>query len=142
MRWYDANVRSVTLLDQIQSKAIDGDVVKALRLCLSLGGRSGSSDLRDWASRELNRYRDSALPDYRRIYAAIQIDVRTYNAIITGQTISTLQLPDFARDHLSEEVELRQSLPGLVDLVNEAKRKGEPIRLGTGIDRSGHLPRR
>ena len=127
---YNPNMRSAKLLDEIEREAIDGDIVKALRLCLSLGGKAGSAELRDWASRELSGYRGEDIPDYRRIYAPLQIDGMTFNAIVKGQTISTLQLPDFARDGLSEEVPLRRSLPGLVDLVTEAKKRGEPIRLG------------
>lgn len=123
-------MRSIKLLDEIEREAIDGDISKALRLCLSLGGKTGSTELRDWASRELSGYRGEGLPDYRRVYAPLQIDGATFNAMVKGQTISRYQLPDFAREALSEEVELRQSLPGLVDLVTEAKRRGEPVRLG------------
>jgi hypothetical protein len=123
-------MRSTKLLDEVEREAINGDISKALLLCLSLGGKTGSTELRDWASRELNGYRGEGLPDYRRICAPLQIDGATFNAIVKGQTISRYQLPDFAQDALSEEVELRHSLPGLVDLVTEAKRRGEPIRLG------------
>ncbi len=123
-------MRSGKLLDEIEKEAIDGDLVKALRLCLSLGGKAGSAELRDWASRELRGYRGEDIPAYRRISAPLQIDSITVNAIVRGQTISSLQLPGFVRDELSEEVPLRHSLPGLVDLVTEAKKRGEPIRLG------------
>ena len=64
-----------TLLDQIESEAMDGDVVKALRLCIKLGGHSGSADLRQWAERELNGYdSEDELPDYRRINAPLCYD--------------------------------------------------------------------
>ena len=38
-------------------------------------------------------------------------------------------MPDFVGDTISENVEFRQSLPGLVDLVTQAKKKDEPVRL-------------
>ena len=104
-------------------------ISKALRLCLSLGGKTGSTDLRGWASLELNGYRGQDVPEYRRIVALLQVDGMTMSHHVKGQTISTYDLPDFVGDTISENVEFRQSLPGLVDLVTQAKKKDEPVRL-------------
>ena len=42
-----------SILDQIESEALNGEVVKALRLCKTLGGKSSSAEIREWASLEL-----------------------------------------------------------------------------------------
>lgn len=122
-------MRSTRLLDEIEREAIDGDINKALRLCLSLGGKAGSTELRDWASGELNGYSNESIPEYRRIYAPLQVDGTTIRALVKHQTISPSQLPDFARDEVTEELELRQSLPGLVELIAAAKQSDESVRL-------------
>ena len=122
-------MRSTNLLGKIEEQAIDGDISKALRLCLSLGGKTGSTDLRGWASLELNGYRGQDVPEYRRIVAPLQVDGMTMSHHVKGHTISTYDLPDFVGDTISENVEFRQSLPGLVDLVTQAKKKDEPVRL-------------
>ena len=36
-----------SLMDRIESEALSGDVVKALRLCLTLGEHSHNAELRD-----------------------------------------------------------------------------------------------
>jgi hypothetical protein len=41
-------------LDRIDAEAIDGDLKKALRICLQLGGVIGSERLREWATWELD----------------------------------------------------------------------------------------
>ena len=88
-------MRSTNLLGKIEEQAIDGDISKALRLCLSLGGKTGSTDLSGWASLELNGYRGQDVPEYRRIVAPLQVDGMTMSHHVKGQTISTYDLPDF-----------------------------------------------
>ena len=119
-----------SLLDKIESEALDGDVVKALRLCITLGGRSDSAELRDWAARELRGYGgDDELPDYRRIRAPLCIDHSSMTSIITGQHISVLELPEFVRERIPREVALPHSIPELLDAANSADRTGDPLRL-------------
>ena len=119
-----------SLLDKIESEALAGDVVKALRLCITLGGHSGSAELRDWAVRELRGYgADDELPDYRHIRAPICVDGLTPTAMFTGRSMSVLQLPDFAQGSISERLELRHSIPELLDMASSAEQKGESIRL-------------
>jgi hypothetical protein len=87
-------------------------VADALRLCITLGGISGSTELRDWASRELKGYQQEApVPDYRRVPASIHIDGLRGNAFtgtlaIRGQRISPDELPDFVRKDVEEELHL------------------------------------
>ena len=119
-----------SLLDQIESEALDGDVVKALRMCITLGGRSDSAELREWAARELRGYGpDDELPHYRHIRAPLCIDHASMTSIVKGQHISVLELPEFAREHISEEIELPHSIPELLDAANSADRTGESLRL-------------
>lgn len=119
-----------SLLDRIESEALDGDVVKALRLCITLGGRSDSAELRDWALRELHGYgADCELPDYRRIGAPLCIDTISPTGIAKGLSISTFQLPEFVRNDITEELELRHPIPDLLDMVRAAERDGESVRL-------------
>ena len=119
-----------SLLDRIESEALGGHVVKALRLCITLGGRSASVELREWAARELRGYgRDDELLDYRRIGAPLCVDGFTRDAMFTGRTISVLELPDFAQADLSEELELRYSIPELQEMARAAEQKGESVRL-------------
>lgn len=114
-----------SLLDQINREAIDGDLSRALRLCLQLGGETGSEALRDWASQELTGYKgQEELPDYRTVYAPLQINVFKPGMHIQGQTISAISLPDFARDAVTEQVPLTHSAPTLVELEKDARKEG------------------
>lgn len=124
-------MRSANLLNRIETEAMEGDVVKALRLCLSLGGRTSSSTLRDWASQELDGYRGGEIPPYRIITAPLAIDGRTINSIVSGQPISSIALPEFARDVISEQLPLAMSLPGLAELVADALKSESSVRLGS-----------
>lgn len=114
-----------SLLRTINDEAIDGDLSRALRLCLQLGGETGSDKLREWASLELNGYKgQDELPDYRTVYAPLQIDGFKMGGHVTQQTISAINLPDFARDVISEEVLLVHSAPALIEMEKDARRDG------------------
>ncbi|MXY10810.1 MAG: hypothetical protein F4Z00_12810 [Acidimicrobiaceae bacterium] len=119
-----------SLLDKIESEALGGDVVKALRLCISLGGHSASAELREWATRELRGYGgDDELPDYRRIQAPLCVDTISPTGIAKGLSISTFQLPEFVREDITEELDLTHSVPELLGMVRTAEREGESVRL-------------
>ena len=55
------------LLTQIERDALDEGVPLAatLRKCIALGAQARNADLRDWASQELDGYRDGGIPEYR-----------------------------------------------------------------------------
>jgi hypothetical protein len=113
---------------EIERDALDDDVpmATALRKCIVLGGKSGSEALRDWASRELQGYHgEDELPDYRVIAAPIVIDGMTATHQIEGQQIAPSALPDFVREHVREEVELRDGVGAIQALVDK-----DEIRLG------------
>ncbi|MDF2146765.1 hypothetical protein [Knoellia sp. p5-6-4] len=113
------------LLAQIENGALDSSVPLAdtLRKCVALGGRAGSTELRDWARRELDGYGpDDELPEYRTVGAMIAIDGATMHAIITGQQIAHSSLPEFAQEAIKEEVDLRFGVAQLEDMVNNSRK--------------------
>lgn len=114
------------LLDQIERDVLDesASVAAALRKCVVLGGRSGSVPLSDWATRELEGYHGSnELPDYRRLAAPIQLDGITGNMFVTGQAVAPSALPDFVRDVVKEQVELRDGIGQIEQLASMAEIK-------------------
>lgn len=96
------------LLSQIEREILaDKPLDSILRKLILLGGRAGSSELRDWAAKELRGYRnDEDLPAYRKVPAVIQIDGAVPGGHIQHQSISTMDLPDFAQDEIDEIVPL------------------------------------
>ena len=127
-------VRSESLLDQIERDVLNesASVAGALRKCLALGGQSGSQELRDWATVELQGYKDlevTPLPDYRVVPAPLMIDGFSANAHVKGQTISPSVLPDFVRDDIKSEVEFRGGIGELEALIAQGEREGI-VRIG------------
>jgi hypothetical protein len=117
-------------LARIEKEALSGDIVQALRLCATLGRSSSSSALRKWASLELAGYGpEDDLPEYRRINAPLCIDGQTLTHRFVGQEISSFNLPDFARDTITSEVNLPYSIPQLQDMARSARQKNQPITL-------------
>jgi len=101
------------LLREIESGALDhatsiGDL---LRKVVALGGRAGSTELRDWARRELQGYElTDDLPEYRKVAAPLQIDGINPAWSVRRQTISQMELPEFARGVITNDLQLRQSI--------------------------------
>jgi hypothetical protein len=131
----DANVRTRerTLLDQIQTGALDSSVPLAdtLRKVVALGGETGSEELRGWASRELRGYggSDVELPEYRRPAAPLKVDAFKFNAQITGQSISPRQLPDFVAEKLGEEVPLSAGIGEIEAMLKRAREGDGSVKL-------------
>lgn len=119
-----------TLLTEIERDLLDGrPVADVLRKLIVLGGRAGSSELRDWASRELRGYEDlPSLPEYRQIPAPIQMDAIVGNAVIKGQTISPSGLPEVAREHITNKVPFFKGI-GEIEAMAEVGRSGTPLHL-------------
>ena len=115
------------LLTQIERDALDEGVPLAatLRKCIALGAQARNADLRDWASQELDGYRDGGIPEYRTIYVPLLIDALTFTHQIRGQQISATDLPDFAQDVISEELRLGQSVGDLDALARNARNAGK-----------------
>lgn len=121
-----------SLVEQIEQDALDGDasLAGALRKCVALGGRAGSAELRSWATRELQGYDGEDVPDYRTVAAPIVLDGFSGNRHVTGEQVGLIDLPDFVRDKVSEEITLRQGVRELEELVRSAGANGTTIRLG------------
>jgi hypothetical protein len=118
-----------SLISQIESDALDErvSVATALRKCIVLGGKSGSEQLRDWATRELQGYHGRGdLPDYRIIAAPLMVDGIAGNYQVKGQQFPPSGLPEFAREHISEKVELRDGVGSIEALGQQADIKLQP----------------
>jgi len=129
--------REITLLAQIEKDVLNDNVplATALRKCIVLGGKSGSERLRDWATRELQGYfGQEDLPDYRVIGAPLQLDGFSGNYRITGEQLPPSVLPDFAQEHISEEVQLRDGVGALEALGQREEIKLMP-KLGADLVR-------
>ena len=113
------------LLNQIESEAMDGDVVKALRLCIKLGGHSGSDTLREWASRELNGHDSvSELPDYRLVDAALYMDYLSPR-MKGSLPVPVSALPEWVQEAALGELPLRQSIPVILSMA----RQSDPVKM-------------
>ncbi|WP_148043426.1 hypothetical protein [Flexivirga caeni] len=110
-----------SLVVEVERDLLDGKpLADLLRKCIILGTRSGSAELRDWASKELRGYdSDDELPTYRTVSAAIQMDAVTANTRITGQTLGENQLPDFVREEgIGNTVHLRSGIDQLASMAS------------------------
>jgi hypothetical protein len=118
------------LLDDIENEVLsDAPLATVLRKAIVLGGRAGSPTLRDWATKELRGYQNADdVPEYRRINASIHVDaVADYNQI-TGQRIGVHQLPEAAREVMTESVRFYQGVGELESVLASAK--DNEIRMG------------
>jgi hypothetical protein len=129
MRWQNMPVGRTDqpLLAQIGRDALDDRVPLAttLRKCIALGAQARNDELRDWASKELDGYRDGGVPSYRTIHVPLMIDGLTFTHAVRGQQISTMDLPDFAQDVITEELPLAQGVGDLQALVRNARAAGK-----------------
>jgi AbiTii-like protein len=121
--------RDRTLIAQIEKDALGDSVplASALRKCVVLGGKSGSEELRDWATRELNGYPDlKDLPEYRKVAAPLRLDGIAGNYKVTGEELPPMALPDFARETISNEVPLNGGVAELDELSRMPEVKLSP----------------
>lgn len=124
--------RDSSLLADIEKAALDEghSVAGALRKCVALGGKAGSTELRDWATKELRGYGDEdELPEYRIVAAPIHIDGATLAGSITGQPIAPSSLPDFVQEKIKEEFQFHNGIGELEELVRSSEKSGEPVKL-------------
>ena len=123
--------RDESLLAEIERDVLaGGPVADALRKCVVLGGRSGSTELRDWATKELRGYEsEDTVPAYRTVGAPIFADALTGNAIVRGQRISPSMLPDFAQEHLQEAYTFMIGIGEIEALAEQARAGGGQAKL-------------
>lgn len=126
-------MRADTLIDQIEQEALDAtaSLADALRKCMILGGKAGSEQLRDWATRELEGYFGDGdkLPKYRVVGAQIQIDAATSQGLIQQQPFPPSSLPDFVRENVSEQYELRDGVGSIEALIAGAEARNESVKI-------------
>lgn len=110
-----------SLLDQIEAGALDGQraLADVLRMCVALGGRAGSADLRDWARRELDGYGHGKveLPPYRIVRAAIRIDGADLTKMVRGRQLSLGQIPEFAHEAITDQAPIPYGVAELEKLA-------------------------
>lgn len=129
------------LLAQIERGAHDSgaDLAALLRRCISLGGLTGSDSLREWASRELLGYGDDVeVPGYRSAGAPLVLDAHVPGGRISGQQVPYALIPGFARDNLTDDLEFRQPISEIADMIGMARQRSETtvklgVPLGSGI---------
>ncbi len=115
------------LLAEVERDVLSGaPVADVLRKCIVIGGRAGSSELRDWATAELRGYgtADEA-PAYRQVGAPIYADAVTGTHHIAGQRISPSMLPDFAQDDLKETYTFQVGIGEIEAVIEQCRRSGE-----------------
>lgn len=120
--------RDNSLLAEIERDALNeaAPLAATLRKCIALGAQARNDELRDWASQELNGYRDdSTIPPYRVVYAPLKVDLANMRFVSRGQQISATDLPEFAQEHISEEVKLARGVGDMQALVRNAERSGD-----------------
>lgn len=111
------------LMARIQRELLDERPLDSiLRKLILVGGDAGSSELQEWAAAELRGYKSDELPDYRTVFAPLQIDGVIPGGSVRHQTIGSLELPDFARDSISERVPLKM---GVSEIQSMVKHHGE-----------------
>lgn len=136
-----SNKHPLPLLTEIERDLLDQTpVADVLRKLIILGGRAGSSELRDWASHELRGYPDAeSLPDYRKIPAIIQMDAVLGRSQISGQTIAPYEFPAEIRDHVRNEVLFFQGI-GEIEALTRSREKDQAVRMALPEERMiGHL---
>ncbi len=106
--------RQRTLLTEIERDLLDGKpLADLLRKAVILGGRAHSTELREWASQELNGYGNvdaDNLPPYRFVAAPLRMDVIFGYQQVTGYSIGRSNLPPSVREHISERMALWQGV--------------------------------
>lgn len=119
------------LMAQVERDLVDEKPLETiLRKLILLGGNAGSPELREWAGAELRGYANGEeLPPYRNVNAPIQIDGAAPGAIVRHQTISSMALPDFARDQIDELVPLRMGVREIQTMVSRANAKDGVVKL-------------
>lgn len=127
------------LIAEIERDLLDGvHVADILRKLIILGGRAGSSDLRDWATRELRGYADvlvEDLPSYRKIPAMIQMDAVVGHHQVRHQTIAPHELPEEARAHIANEAPFYQGI-GEIQAMVEGVGEGKTVRIALPGERA------
>jgi hypothetical protein len=121
------------ILARLENDLLDRTVPLAdvLRACLVLYGHTNATQLRAWASAELQGYpRINDVPDYRKIAAPIMQVVDVPYRGRSTHPFNVHSLPDFAREYITEIVPLSQGADELEALANVYEAHNQQIELG------------
>jgi hypothetical protein len=125
------NNRSQRLLQEIETGALDQEtpIGDLLRKVIALGGQAGSADS-VIGQREscVAMGRTMSYRPYRIFSAPLQIDWRNMRGWVRGETISPLELPDFARDVITDEIKLGYGIAQIEELARRCE-PGETVKL-------------
>lgn len=124
--------RERSLLDEIEDYALADPpkVAAALRRCIALGGRAGSTELRQWAAQELNGYEnENSVPPYRIVAAPILIDGQAGNNLISGENVQYSALPEVVREVVAEDIHLTMG----VAEIEAMSKSGDRTHLRLGL---------
>jgi hypothetical protein len=119
--------RADHLLNEIEAGALDSQtpIGDLLRKVITLGGEAESTELRDWAARELRGFGpDDDLPPYRRTDAPLYVDMVGPTWRQPGVMISPSDLPKSVREHINYEVALRMSITEIEEYARQAPAGG------------------
>ncbi len=123
----------VDILARLEDDLLDRTVPVAdvLRACLVLYGHTNATQLRAWASAELQGYpRINDVPDYRKIAAPIMQVVDVPYRGRSTHPFNVHSLPDFAREYITEIVPLNQGADELEALASLYEAQNQQIELG------------
>jgi hypothetical protein len=75
---------------------------------------------------------------YRAAAAPLVLDAHVPGGVIEGQQVPYGLIPDFARDQLSDDLELRRPIAEIGEMVTSARRRGDTtvklgVPLGAGV---------
>lgn len=78
------------------------------------------------------------LPAYRTAAAPLVLDAHVPGGVIKGQQVPYALIPHFAREHLGGDLDFRQSISEIGEMVASARRRGEAtvklgVPLGAGV---------
>jgi hypothetical protein len=81
---------------------------------------------------------DDELPTYRTAAAPLVLDAHLPGGTITGQQVPYTLIPDFARGHLGDDIEFRQPIAEIAEMLASAHQRGETtvklgVPLGSGL---------
>nr|WP_227579752.1 hypothetical protein [Cellulomonas xiejunii] len=113
----------------MQDAALDSTrpLADALRAAVAAAGKLGSTELRQWATRELNGYEEPIdLPDYRKVAAPLLMDYTFGYREVTGQNVDLSMLDKEVHDWINT-VPIRAGVAEIAALASD--RDGKSVRL-------------
>jgi AbiTii len=120
------------LLAQLERDIPDRNVPLSdlLLTCVLLAGQLGAPHLEEWANAELSDYPGASVPEYRRVRAPVMQLVEGLYGGQIRQPFDVHNVPDFAREYITEVLPLNQGVHELESMASQADARGRTIDLG------------